>query len=63
MNRTGKIARLPRHIREEINCRLQSREKGRKILEWFGALPEVAAVTKAEFDGQSISEVNLSLRI
>src|SRR5687767_10523214 len=32
MNRTGKIARLPRHIREELNTRLEANAPGREIV-------------------------------
>jgi hypothetical protein len=60
MNRNGEIARLPRPIREQINCRLQAGEQGRQILQWLNALPEVAAVVSSEFQGQPISDANLT---
>jgi len=60
MTRKGKIARLPQPIREQINRRLQNGEEGKQIAEWLNGLPEVIAVLAAEFDGQPISDVNLS---
>jgi hypothetical protein len=60
MTRKGKIARLPQAIREQINRRLQNGGEGKQIAEWLNALPDVIAVLSAEFDGQPISEVNLS---
>lgn len=60
MTRNGKIARLPQTIREQINRRLQNGEEGKKIAEWLNTLPDVRAVMDVEFDGQPISDVNLS---
>ena len=60
MTRKGKIARLPQAIREQINRRLQNGGEGKQIAAWLNALPDVIAVLSAEFDGQPISEVNLS---
>ena len=60
MTRHGKIARLPHPIREQINRRLQNSDEGREIVEWLNSLPEVRAVMDAEFDGQAVSEMNLS---
>jgi hypothetical protein len=60
MTHTGKIARLSREIRDQLNRRLQDGEKGRRLVEWLNALPEVQSVLKAEFDGRSISGQNLS---
>jgi len=60
MTRKGKIARLPQQIREQINRRLENGEEGKQIAEWLNTLPKVRALTKAEFDGQPINEVNLS---
>lgn len=60
MTRHGKIARLPHSIREQINRRLQNSDEGKQIVEWLNRLPKVRAVLKAEFDGQPVSEVNLS---
>ncbi|MGD0650267.1 MAG: hypothetical protein ABSA97_03855 [Verrucomicrobiia bacterium] len=60
MTRTGKIARLPREIREQLNRRLSDGEKGKKLLRWLNSLPPVQAALKAEFGGRSINEPNLT---
>ena len=53
----GKIGRLPRNIREELNRRLDDGEPGGKILKWLNARPEVPA---AGFGGRGINAQNLS---
>ena len=60
MTHNGKIARLPRNIRDELNHRLENGEPGGRILEWLNALPEVQVVLAAEFGGNPINEQNLS---
>lgn len=60
MTRTGKIARLPRDIREQLNRRLSDGELGTNLVDWLNSLTGVQAVLKAEFDGRPISEQNLS---
>src|SRR5687768_2523333 len=60
MNRTGKIARLPRHIREELNSRLEANAPGREIVVWLNELPEVQSVLAHRFHGKPVSEQNLS---
>jgi hypothetical protein len=60
MTRNGKIARLPRNIRDELNHRLQDGEPGGRILEWLNALPPVSAVLAAEFGGDAVNAQNLS---
>lgn len=59
MARNGKIARLPRDIREELNRRLQDGEPGGPLLAWLNALPAVQAVLAREFGGCAISKQNL----
>src|SRR5947209_2607605 len=51
MTPTGKIARLPHDIREQLNHRLQDGLKAKPVLAWLNALPEVQATLKTEFDG------------
>src|SRR5437879_6303776 len=58
--RTGKIARLPHDIREQLNRRLQDGEQGKSILKWLNALPEVKTVLKTEFEGRPIAPCNLT---
>jgi hypothetical protein len=60
MTRTGKIARLPREIRERLNRRLQDGESGRQLIEWLNSLPEAQAVLDRDFDGRHINDQNLS---
>lgn len=60
MTRTGKIARLPRDIRTQLNRRLQDGEPGTRLTEWLNGLPEVRHVLAEGFGGRAISEQNLS---
>ena len=60
MTRKGKIARLPRAVRDELNRRLDDGEQGIRLVEWLNGLAEVQAVLKADFDGRPINEQNLS---
>jgi hypothetical protein len=60
MTGNGKIARLPRKIRDQLNRRLDDGESGVRLVEWLNALPEVQQVLKSEFGGRPISEQNLS---
>jgi hypothetical protein len=58
--RTGKIARLPAAIRQELNHRLNNGALGREIVPWLNALPEVQRVLATRFAGRPITEDNLS---
>ncbi len=58
--RTGKIARLPREIRDELNRRLDDGESGTSVVAWLNAQPDVQAVPAASFAARPISEQNLS---
>ena len=60
MTRTGKIARLPRHIRDELNRRLDDGEKGVRLIEWLNELPEVKQVLARDFEGRPIAKCNLT---
>ena len=60
MTHNGKIARLPRNIRDELNQRLDDGETGGRILEWLNSLPPVQSVLAAEFGGVEINAQNLS---
>jgi len=60
LTRNGKIARLPRAIRDQLNRRLDDGEPGTRLVEWLNGLPEVQAVVAAEFGGKPIREQNLS---
>ena len=52
----GKIGRLPRVIREQVNRRLQNDEPAASLLEWLNSLPEVKAALAAEFGGCPVSK-------
>src|SRR5262249_11061748 len=58
--RNGKIAALPKKIREELNRRLDEGERGGSLLRWLNGLPEVKKVLKAEFGGEPMNKNNLS---
>ncbi len=60
MTRTGKIARLPASIRDQLNRRLLDNEPGPSVLDWLNSLPEVHAILAAEFASQPVSAANLS---
>jgi hypothetical protein len=60
MTRKGKIARLPREIREELNRRLEDGAGGESLLDWLNALPAVQSVVAGQFAGVPISKQNLS---
>ena len=60
MSRTGKIARLPLHIREQINTRIQNGGKGQDIVAWLNSLKEVKAALSKHFDNPTINAGNFS---
>ena len=60
MHRTGKIARLPRAIRQTLNERLREGHNGRILVAWLNSLPEVQAILAAQFGGAKIRQQNLS---
>jgi len=60
MTRTGKIARLPASIRDQLNRRLLDNEPGPSLLDWLNSLPEVKATLAAQFASQPVSPANLT---
>lgn len=58
--RRGKIARLPQRLREELCQRMLDGEQAPTLLPWLNALPEMVDVLKAQFDGQPVTDSNLS---
>jgi hypothetical protein len=60
MTRVGKIARLPRSLREQLNRRMEDGESGANAVAWLNELPKVKSVLDKEFGGRPISEQNLS---
>ena len=60
MTRTGKIARLPNHLRDQLNERLADGLEAKPILDWLNQLPEVREIIQTRFDNRPITEQNLS---
>ena len=58
--RTGKIARLPRHIRDQLNRRIHDGNQGKNLVAWLNTLPEVQHIMAADFAGKPIRPQNLS---
>src|SRR6266567_99526 len=58
--RTGKIARLPRAIRHQLNQRLADGQPGNQLVHWLNHLPQVRQCLAEQFAGRPISEQNLS---
>jgi hypothetical protein len=56
----GKIARLPREIREELNQRLDNGELGSTIVDWLNSLTKTQQIVAAHFQGNVVTEQNLS---
>jgi hypothetical protein len=59
--RNGKIAHLPRSIRDELNHRLNNNvERGPKTLDWLNTNPDVQKILADQFKGCAITQQNLS---
>jgi hypothetical protein len=58
--RNGKIARLPRPLREELNRRLDQAAQSPELLDWLNNLPEVKSILARYFGGSPITKQNLS---
>jgi hypothetical protein len=58
--RIGKIARLPKAIREQLNQRLADGEPCGSLLGWLHSLPEVIEVLVRDFGARAILKQNLS---
>ena len=59
-SRSGKIARLPQDLRDQLNRRLQNGEQSDTLLPWLNNLPEVKTLLAAEFNSHPINRQNLS---
>jgi len=59
MNHKGRIARLPREIREELNRRLTENENGGSLLRWLNDLPAANKMLAREFAGKAVTKHNL----
>jgi hypothetical protein len=60
ITRLSKIARLPAHIREELNRRLHDGELSRTIIPWVNELPETKKVMADLYRGKPVTHQNLS---
>ena len=60
MTRVGKIARLPQHLRTQLNERLADGELGCTLVPWLNEQREVQEVVAVHFGGRPITEQNLS---
>ena len=62
MNTTtrGKIGRLPKAVQAALNQRMENGEKGQMLVAWLNRLEPVRAILKEQFNGQPITEQNLS---
>lgn len=60
MTRNGKIARLPKSIREDINHQLSNGVPGKHIVEWLNRDSKVLPILEAWFMDSPITEQNLS---
>jgi len=58
--RTGKIARLPHALREEVNRRLLDGQTSRVILGWLNKDAAAVAIWERDFEGVAASAQNLS---
>jgi len=56
MTRNGRIARLPREVREPLNRRLQDGERGLRLVEWLNSVPEARTAQSPASDGNPFSE-------
>jgi hypothetical protein len=59
MTGNGKIARLPRAIRDELNRRMDDGQTGKELLPWLNGLPEVQKLLAEQFAGRPIIKQNL----
>jgi len=59
MTRNGKIAHLPRSMREELNRRLHDGEQGNRLVAWLNSLSETQSMLDKEFGGRPINKQNV----
>ncbi len=58
--RKGKIGRMPKTVRDELNARLRDGESSATILPWLNAMPAVKAILKKRWRAEAVSDQNLS---
>jgi hypothetical protein len=60
MKGNGKIAKIPDHIREQLNTRLRNNEPIVRLVAWLNTLPEVHTTLAEQFSGRPIKRQNLA---
>ncbi len=58
--RTGKIAKLPKFVRNELGQRIENGVPGVELVEWLNSRLDVKDVLKEYFDGRAINQQNLT---
>jgi hypothetical protein len=58
--RLGKIAQLPKPIRDDLNQRLENGQQSPELLAWLNSLPKTKKLIAKQFDRQPITKSNLS---
>jgi hypothetical protein len=58
--RNGKIAQLPKPIRDDLNHRLENGKQSPELLKWLNSLPETKDLLAQKFDNQPITPSNIS---
>ena len=58
--RIGKIAQLPKTIRDDLNRRLQNGQQSPDLLKWLNGLPNTKKLLAKKFDNQPVTKSNLS---
>jgi hypothetical protein len=58
--RVGKIAQLPKSIRDDLNQRLENGKQGPELLKWLNSLPETQELLAEKFDAMPINRQNLT---
>jgi hypothetical protein len=58
--RTGKVARLPKSLRDQLGRRIEDGEEGKELVKWLNGLPEVQEILEKQFGGRPVTEQNLS---
>ena len=60
MTRNGKIARLPKAIRDRLNQQIHDGVPGKNLVRWLNGLNEVVDVLVRHFNATRVTEQNLS---
>ena len=60
MTRNGKIARLPRAIRDRLNQQIQDGVPSKDLVRWLNGMNEVVDILAQQFNTDRITEQNLS---